>query len=153
MKRNPNHFLCQINLAKGLDHLGSETMREFRENIAKINALGKAFPGFVWLFETEAAPDLGRNTLVNMSVWRDVESLKRFVYQSDHARFFMRRREWFEKPKEAHTAIWWRKDDAMPTLEEGIERLETLRRQGPSPEAFGFRRVFPKPTPVVIAES
>lgn len=34
--------------------------------------------------------------LVNMSVWRDVESLNQYVYRSAHVDIMRRRKEWFE---------------------------------------------------------
>ena len=36
-------------------------------------------------------------TLVNMSVWQDVESVNRYVYRSAHAEIMRRRREWFAR--------------------------------------------------------
>ena len=34
---------------------------------------------------------------VNMSVWENVESLEKYVWQTVHKRFYGRRHEWFEK--------------------------------------------------------
>ena len=35
--------------------------------------------------------------LPNLTLWENVEALERFVWQTLHRRFYMRREEWFEK--------------------------------------------------------
>ena len=42
-------------------------------------------------------------------------------------------------------ALWWVPAGHIPTIEEGIARLEHLRANGPSPHAFTFREPFPAP--------
>ncbi len=85
--------------------------------------------------------------LVNMSVWESVESLADFTYASLHRDVMRRRRQWFEKLAEAHVVLWWVPTGAVPTLDEAKDRLEALRRHGPTPEAFTFRAPFPAPGP------
>ena len=36
----------------------------------------------------------------------------------------------------------------IPTIEEGIERLDHLRAHGPTAHAFTFRDTFPAPPPI-----
>ena len=81
---------------------------------------------------------------VNMSVWRDPQSLQAFVYRSDHAGVMRRRREWFEK-MDLYLVLWWVPRGLRPTTVEGIERLELLRSRGPSAGAFTFGSLFPAP--------
>jgi hypothetical protein len=57
--------------------------------------------GFVWRLQTTegdatALRPLGDETLINMSVWRDVASLRNYVYRSAHVEVMRRRKEWFE---------------------------------------------------------
>jgi hypothetical protein len=53
------------------------------------------------------------------------------------------RREWFERLAEACMVLWWIPTGHWPTVEEARDRLDLLRAQGPSPEAFTFRHQSP----------
>jgi hypothetical protein len=86
-----------------------------------------------------------------MSVWRDVESLNRYVYQSAHVELMKKRREWFERMDQAFLVLWWVPAGHIPSVAEAIERLERLRAQGPTCEAFTFRHAFPPPDAAAAA--
>ena len=83
------------------------------------------------------------DVIVNLTVWESVESLKAFVYQGDHLAVFRQRREFFEVSSEAYVVLWWVPDGHIPSLDEAKERLDFLRRHGPSPWAFTFGHVEP----------
>jgi hypothetical protein len=55
-----------------------------------------------------------------------------------------RRAEWLEK-LELYMALWWVPAGHRPTVEEGWAKIQTLRRLGPSAEAFTFKTIFPPP--------
>ena len=143
--------LAQLNIGIIRGPMDSPVMAEFAANLARINALADAAPGFVWRLQTEAGdatavrPFEDENTLVNMSVWRDVESLQQFVYRSAHVEIMRRRREWFERMSEAYMVLWWVPRGHRPGIPEAIARLETLRHHGACAEAFTFRQPFPPP--------
>ena len=113
-----------------------------------INALADAAPGFVWRLQTDAgnATDVHAFDdpllLLNMSVWESIESLRAFTYTTAHTGVLRRRGEWFHKLAEAHLVLWWIPAGHIPTTAEAIGRLETLRRDGPTPAAFTFRVPF-----------
>ena len=44
-----------------------------------------------------------------------------------------------------HLVLWWIPAGTIPTIEEAKRRLDLLRANGPSPEAFTFKRRFPAP--------
>ena len=103
-------------------------MADFVANLDRINALADGSPGFVWRLQSEegdatALRPLGAETLVNMSVWQDVESLHRYAYRSAHVDIMRRRREWFESMKEVFVVLWWVPTGHRPSLEEAIARL------------------------------
>jgi len=131
--------------------MDSHVMAEFAANLDRINALADASPGFVWRLQTEAGDATAirafadADIIVNMSVWRDLESLRLYVYESGHLDMLRRRKEWFEHPKEAFQVLWWVPQGHRPTIAEAIERLERLRRAGPGAEAFVFRHAYPAP--------
>jgi len=143
--------LAQVNVGIIKGPMDSPVMAEFAANLNRINALADGFPGFVWRLQTEEGdatsirPFENANLLVNMSVWRDVESLNKYVYSSAHVEVMRRRREWFERMDEAYLALWWIPAGHRPTIAEAIAKLELLRAKGPTVEAFTFRRAFPSP--------
>jgi hypothetical protein len=115
--------LAQLNIGIIKGPMDSPVMAEFAANLDRINALAEASPGFMWRLQTEDGnatairPFDNENMLLNMSVWSDADSLRKFVYRSAHADILRRRRE----------------------------RLELLRRHGPHPAAFTFRETYPAP--------
>lgn len=143
--------LAQLNIGIIRAPMDSPVMADFANNLDRINALAEASPGFVWRLQTEEGdatairPFENENMLVNMSVWRDVESLNKYVYKSAHVELMRRRREWFEPMKEAFLVLWWVPKGHRPTVSEAIAKLELLRSRGPSAEAFSFRSAFPPP--------
>ena len=74
--------LAQLNIAVMKEPLESPAMADFVANLDRINALAESSPGFVWRLQTEegdatALRPLGDDTLVNVSVWKDVELLNK----------------------------------------------------------------------------
>ena len=145
------HELAQLNIGVIRAPMDSPVMAEFANNLDRINALAEASPGFIWRLQTEEGnatairPFENENLLVNMSVWRDVASLKAYVYDSAHLGFMRRRREWFELMKEAYLVLWWVPKGHRPDIAEATAKLELLKAKGPGPEAFTFAQPFPPP--------
>jgi len=83
--------------------------------------------------------------IINLSVWETPEHLQDFVYRSTHTSFLRRRREWFVKLDDAYLVCWWIPAGQVPSVEEAVERLERLRRDGVSDEAFTLRDLRPAP--------
>ena len=142
--------LAQLNVALMKEPLESPAMADFVANLDRINALAESSPGFLWRLKTEdgdatALRPLGEDTLVNVSVWKDVESLNNYVYRSAHVEIMRRRKEWFERMREAWVVLWWVPKGHHPTVEEAIAKLDLLRAKGPTPEAFTFRNAYPAP--------
>ncbi|MCI3132210.1 DUF3291 domain-containing protein [Phenylobacterium aquaticum] len=142
--------LAQINIGTLKAPVDAPETAEFVANLGVINALAESQPGFIWRLTgdgddaTDIQPFENPLMAVNMSVWTDTESLAAFVYRTAHRDIMRRRREWFES-MELYMCLWWVPIGHEPTPEEGIARLEILRRRGPSPEAFTFREPFPAP--------
>jgi hypothetical protein len=142
--------LAQLNIGIMKESLDSPLMADFVANLERINALAEESPGFVWRLKTDdgdatALRPLGDETLVNMSVWRDVASLNAYVYRSAHVEIMRRRKEWFGRAAEAHMVLWWVRQGHRPTVIEAIEKLTFLREHGPSAAAFTFRHAFDPP--------
>jgi hypothetical protein len=117
--------LAQINIATLKAPLDSPELRDFVDNLDRINALAEQSDGFVWRLKGEgndatSLRPLGENVIVNMSVWRDAESLRNYV-------------------------LWWVPAGHRPTVEEAVVRLLHLREHESTPEAFNFGEAFPAP--------
>jgi hypothetical protein len=144
------HELAQLNIAVMKQPLESPEMADFVANLDRINALAEHSPGYVWRLQTDegdatAVRPLGDLTLVNVSVWTDVAALRDYVYQSAHVEILRRRKEWFDRVQEASAVLWWVPAGHRPDVHEAVDRLERLRRDGPSPAAFSFANPFPPP--------
>ena len=81
-------------------------------------------------------------------VWKDVESLQAFVYNSRHREFVRRRRQWFSAWRGPSYVLWWVAPGDRPTPRDGRQRLDLLAAHGPSADAFDFRVGFPPPVAV-----
>jgi Domain of unknown function (DUF3291) len=143
--------LAQLNVGIIRGPMDSPVMAQFAANLERINQLAERSPGFVWRLQTPDGdatairPFAHELMLVNMSVWRDAEALRQFVYHSAHVDIMRRRREWFERMSEAFLVLWWVPRGHQPQVSEALERLELLRRHGPHARAFSFRQLFAPP--------
>ncbi len=143
-----NYHLAQINIAKMLAPLDSPVMADFVANLDPINALAENSDGFIWRLKDDHNNATSIKIyddeflLVNMSVWRDVDSLFKYAYQSQHLDIFKRRKEWFEKMTQMHMALWFVPENHKPSVEEATLRLDYLRTHGETPYAFSFKKRF-----------
>ena len=83
--------LAQLNIAEAIASMESPIMADFINNTDRINALAEKHPGFIWRLkgeETDHSYSIqafdNEALLVNMSVWKDRESLFDYVYNSGH---------------------------------------------------------------------
>jgi heme-degrading monooxygenase HmoA len=146
--------LAQFNVTRLVEPIEAPRSAEFRKALARVNALAEASPGFVWRakgagFDSEIpAQDVDPMILANLSVWESAEALAAFAYRSAHGQFVKRRERWFEPAAEAYQAMWWIPAGTLPTRAEAFARLERLRAEGASAQAFDFRTRFPAPAPM-----
>lgn len=150
--------LAQFNIGRLRAPTDDPLLADFMANLDRINALAEATPGFVWRLQTEdgnataVRPFAGDELMaVNLSVWESLGALADYVYRSAHTGFLRRRGEWFERLDDVHLVLWWIPAGALPSVEDAIARLALLRSNGPTPEAFTFRRPFPAPGGVAVA--
>jgi len=145
-----NYELAQLNIALMNEPLESPGMKEFVDNLDRINLLAETSPGFVWRLQTDdgdatALRPFGENFLVNISVWEDIDSLRHYVYRSAHVEVMKRRKEWFQKMQEDSTVLWWVEAGHRPNAYEAKMKLQLLREKGANPKAFTFKQPFPSP--------
>jgi hypothetical protein len=138
--------LAQFNIARIRYPLDDPRMKEFADNVARVNGLAEKIEGFVWRLQDDSGNAMGMTVyddpriLPNLTVWENIEALERFVWQTLHRRFYGRRLEWFE-PIETPLAMWWVPAGHRPALAEGVARLDHLEAHGPSDYAFGWQNI------------
>lgn len=143
--------LAQINIGRLVAPQGDARVQPFFEALDRINALADASPGFVWRLQDDSGNAMGISyspdplLAVNMSVWRDADSLFAFVYRSAHTPVMARRRDYFQRFDGAFQALWWVPAGHVPSVGEGLSRLWLIDRCGPCPQAFTFKAQFPAP--------
>jgi len=151
------YVLAQVNIGRLVAPLDSPQLADFMAWLDPVNAVADGAPGFVWRLQTEDgnstalrafeddAEGADGGILINMSVWESVDALAAFVYGDAHREVLRRRREWFERLKDAYAALWWIPRGHIPTIGEAEDRVKHLRAHGPTPHAFSFKVHFPPP--------
>lgn len=144
--------LAQINIAQMLGtSIADPVMERFVAQLDEVNALAEAAPGFVWRLKDDANNATAFNPynddriIVNMSVWRSLDDLIKFVYHGRHAAVLRDRRQWFVNFGKPFTALWYIPKGKLPSVEDAVERLNALQKNGPSPFAFDFKKRFASP--------
>ena len=136
---------------KGVD-INDPIMKEFVENLDAVNQIAEKSEGFVWRLKNEnnnatsLNPYNDETIIINVSVWKSIETLENFMYRTFHSDFLKRRKEWFLTYGSAHTAMWWIPEGHIPTMQEAVDKLSFLQTNGPSPNSFDFRHKFPAPS-------
>ncbi len=141
--------LAQLNIARFELPQEHPSNSDFVNSLDRVNEIAESQPGFVWRLTGEGNDALDvqgfddANTVVNMSVWTDLNALGAFVYRNEeHLAIMRRRREWFDRIK-FHLVLWWVEEGHIPTLDEAKRRLEALVKRGSSKDAFTFREPYP----------
>jgi uncharacterized protein DUF3291 len=154
--RMSDHLLAQLNIAVPRGALDSAMMTEFVMLLDPVNALADRAPGFVWRHrpvdgDVTVSRQLDReDVILNLSVWEDVDALREFTFSGVHLRVMRRRKAWFKRISEIAVVLWWIPASHRPTIDEGLERLDILRRDGPTPAAFSMKEFFPAPSTIGV---
>ena len=144
--------LAEINVAriKGVN-INDPIMKEFVDNLDRVNNLAENSEGFVWRLKDESNnatnlnPYNDEQVIINISVWLSVEDLEYYVYKTFHTDFLKRRREWFQTYGKVSTAMWWIPHGDFPSMEEAVEKLDYLQKNGASSLVFDFKNKFQQP--------
>lgn len=139
--------LAELNIGRLRAPTDDPRVAEFMNNLDRINGLGKRMPGFVWMMEGSGEPGTGNTEVslgddpqfvANLSVWETPAQLQTFVFDTLHAKFMNRRKEWFEILVQMHFVMWWVPEGAQPSLDDGLEKLRYREEHGDSADAFGW---------------
>ncbi len=130
--------IAELNIGRLVAPTYDPRVAEFMNALDRINGMGKRMPGYVWMMEGSGEPGTGNTEnnlgddpqfVANLTVWADVASLEAFAFGTVHRQFYERRQDWFEVLGQMHFVMWPVDTDHRPTLEEGMARLDALRRR------------------------
>lgn len=137
--------LAQLNIARVRFPLDDPRMAAFVGQLEAVNAAAEAADGFVWRLRDDGAGSTSYRILdddgliVNLSVWRDLESLRAFVIgHRPHRAALQSRSQWFVRSEEPMTACWPVAESHEPTVDEAERMLLRLRADGPSDAVYPF---------------
>lgn len=139
--------LAELNIGRLLAPTDDPRVAEFMANLDRINGMGKRMPGFVWMMEGSGEPGTGNTAacldgdpqfVANLSVWETPAQLQTFVFDTLHAKFMARGKEWFETLVQMHFVMWWVPEGTEPTLDEAMVKLRYREEHGDSVDAFGW---------------
>jgi hypothetical protein len=142
------HNLAQINIARMRAPIDDPLMASFRAKLDEVNTAAEQSSGFVWRLQEDTGDATAIRAfedpliLINMSVWRDLESLQDYTYRSTHLAVLRDRKHWFQKMDGAAIALWWIPEGHTPTVDEGTLHLAMLMKDGPTAESFTFQHNF-----------
>lgn len=134
--------IAQFNIGKIRYPLDDPRMKDFVDNINLVHKVAENIGGLIHRIQDESGNALNiklyddPNIVPNLTVWKDVDTLKRFVYNTVHRNFMNRRSEWFLPVAGPKNVMWY--VDYIPVMQEGVERLEYLTKFGNSSVAFDF---------------
>ena len=140
-------YLAQLNVGRLRHPVDDPRVADFVNNLDLVNGIAERSPGFVWRLKDDSGNATSIKVsddplfIINMSVWRSVEDLERFVFQTVHHRFYARRKEWFEVMGTQYVVMWWVDPGHVPSIEEAMDRLKSLQTNGPSADAFGWKEL------------
>src|SRR5690349_2063111 len=99
--------------------LSDPLMTGMATRIEEMNQLAERSEGFVWRWRGSLTPEsldelgvyMGRGArehlFYNMSVWRSIEHLRHYTFQTAHAEMLRDRQRWIVDLEQAHLALWW----------------------------------------------
>jgi len=141
-------YLAQLNIAKVKYSLDSDELKEFIDNLDPVNKIAEESKGFIWRLQDENGDATNikvfsdPSIIVNMSTWDSIDALKNFMFRTHHRDFLRRKAEWFENISQDNYVLWWIPQGHIPTIEEGLDRLDYLRNNTDSAYAFTFKSNF-----------
>jgi Domain of unknown function (DUF3291) len=124
-------------------------VQDFLNGLDRVYTIASVMPGFVWRVSDEdmeaahsdpSGPFEGNERAAStLSVWKDVESLEQFVWNTVHRKFYARKAEWYDAVGNGNLVLWWVPEDHRPSVAEGMQRWKHLQEHGDSDTAFGWK--------------
>jgi hypothetical protein len=136
--------IAQMNWGRLQFPLTDSRMAEFDASLEDLYLLAEAHPGFIWRIPDGIAADqlqvlnFDERISATVSVWDTVEALKDYTFESLHGDYLKRAGEWFEAVDGPQLVIWNVDQTNRPSFREAFNRLEILKRDGPTDDIYGW---------------
>jgi hypothetical protein len=144
------YYLAQANIARFKAPLDHPLMKEFVDFLEPVNRFAEESEGFIWRLKDDKgrsasyieSPFNDEMMAVNISLWKDLDSFKAFVYGSVHSYFLRNKKKWFDLNGTSQFVMWWLPEGSLPTLEMAKEKLNDYEKRGASSDAFTFQEFY-----------
>ena len=142
--------VAQFNLGYLKYARDSPEMSSYIEHLDEVMKIAVSNPSLIWLHEDDTINELYRifgrkdNPAANLSTWKSVDCLHRFMISEMHRAVMNRRDEWFKSCTEETFVMWYISKDYRPTIKEGYDRLKYLNKHGQTEYAFNDLINYPK---------
>lgn len=158
------YFLAHFNVARPLGKFSvhMDESKYFFKQLQELFERDHLHDGLLWhrhgmraadgkelnFFEIAALNTTGEDNphIYTVAGWRDAKDLHSFAYRDVQHRENMKRlRHWVDRSEGANLVTWWEKRDTRVSLELAWDRLQRLRKDGPTPHAFNLQTRFDPP--------
>jgi hypothetical protein len=155
--------LAHLNVVKPMTVLSpeDENLRYFLSKLPEVFADAAAYPGMRMHTHAFRTADgeflqfddyekhfgrLGQPHVMTMAVWDSLQDLMTFAYRgSVHGRAMRPLRDWVTRDEGPTLVLWWIAPDERVTPEAAWNRLQLLRTNGPTAEAFDLKHRYDPP--------
>jgi hypothetical protein len=135
--------IVQYNIAKIRYPITDIRMKEFSDNINLVHKIADRIGGLIYRVQDESGTAMNMSDdptiLPNLTVWKDIDSLMKFVHKTVHKMFMNRREEWFLPMEGPKNVLWFGADSYRPLMFEGKLHLQYYKENGNSPYAFDWK--------------
>ena len=91
-------------------------------------------------------PELGQPHVMTMAVWNSMPDLMNFVYRDTvHGKAMRPLRDWVTRDEGPTLVLWWLAEGERFAPADAWERMQMLRSNGPTAEAFDLKHRFDAP--------
>ena len=100
--------LAQLNIAHAKYPLDHPNIKDFIDNLERVNAIAEQSEGFIWRLKDDSGDATSiqlfddPNIIVNMSVWETADSLKDFMFRTIHRDFMRRKKRMVSSSRRRH---------------------------------------------------
>ena len=138
--------IAQMNWGRMKYPADDPRVKEFLDSLEEVYRLAESHSGFLWRIPDETiaaqlkASGFDNRISATVSVWKSLEDLHDYTFNSLHGAYLKRTSEWFEPVEGPQLIVWDVEDDATPSFFEAWERLQYLKQNGPSERGYGWKR-------------
>ena len=139
-------YLAQFNVARIKYPLTDPRMWEFVDNVNKIHRVADRIGGLIYRLKDDSGTAMNMTVmndpmiLPNLTIWKNVDSLKRFLDKTVHKFFFNKGSEWFDVWDKSKNCMWYCAESYRPKeMFDGELRMCYMWEHGSTDYAFDWK--------------